>query len=303
PLTWELYLECAHNIIRYQTMKRVIIAIIITVTLLQQTACAKVYYSGPIPVRIVGSQTSVYTGLLAGLVASMIASSATAPAAQPAQPAVQNAYTLNITEKQAEEVRADLQKLCESELKYLVQTLNKEGTDTCVDILRIGCMDIGAKYDIDKVRDITSVTYTDDRYEKVTYKFVYLINKAREECRVRVTIPQFGFTESASASFKEPQPKSMIPFAEEHLGLIFRPNKVEMNDYYGYEIKTVLEEGRAAKVGLLPNDVIIAADNYLLKDYSLERFASYITLRQKQNAMLKLTIFRIKDKKIIHMPL
>ncbi|WP_278549899.1 hypothetical protein [Cloacibacillus evryensis] len=283
-------------------MKRVIIAIIITVTLLQQTAYAKVYYSGPIQVEIVESQTSVYTGLLAGLVASMIASSASA-AAQPAQPAVQNAYTLNITEKQASEVRADLQKLCASELKYLVQTLNKEGTDTCVDILRIGCMDIGAKYDIDKVRDITSVTYTDDRYEKVTYKFVYLINKAREECRVRVTIPQFGFTESASASFKEPQPKSMIPFVEEYLGLTFRPDKVEMNDYYGYEIKTVTDGGRAAHIDLRPDDVIIAVDRYLLKDHSLERFASYIALRQKQKAMLKLTIFRVKDKKIIHMPL
>ena len=85
-----------------------------------------------------------------------------------------------------------------------------------------------------------------------------------------------------------------------YLGIVISREKTKEG---GFELLEVLPRGLARSAGIQEGDILTKIDTYELKEHGIERVAAYIDLRIKQKAIIKVTILRGNQSKIIEMQL
>ena len=85
-----------------------------------------------------------------------------------------------------------------------------------------------------------------------------------------------------------------------YLGIVTSTEKTKEG---GFTILEIVPRGLAEFAGIQKGDVLTKIDTYNLKEHDIERVSSYVDMRIKQKAIIKATVLRGKNTKVIDMQL
>ena len=96
------------------------------------------------------------------------------------------------------------------------------------------------------------------------------------------------------------QPASQTQLVEEYLGIVILSEKTKEG---GFAILEVIPGGLAEFAGIQKYDALVILDTFNLKEHDIERVSAYIDMRIKQKAIIKATVLRGKNTKVIEIQL
>ncbi len=149
---------------------------------------------------------------------------------------------------------------------------------------------------------IASIAFSDNLPNGVRVNFEYSFNLNSQQCRALLEILPLGLRASSTEYFTLP----VAPAASEttalgsYLGIV---TSMEKTADGGFTVLEVDPNGLCGFAGVQVGDIITKIDTYALKDHDIERVAAYINLRRQQRAIIKATVLRNGQPKVIEMQL
>lgn len=131
--------------------------------------------------------------------------------------------------------------------------------------------------------------------------YEHSINTNTQQCRTIIEILPLGLRASNVGAYALPQRQtSESEVIGEYLGIVVSLEKTKEG---GFTVLEVAPNSLSDFAGIQPGDIVTKIDTYSLKDHDLERIASYVNLRREHKAVIKATVLRNGQPRVIEMQL
>jgi hypothetical protein len=264
-----------------------------------QVVDADVYYHYQTPNRIyVGPDPYTQLGHLLG---AMIQSS-NQRAAQQKQ------------EKLRKEIQATIDKNAQDDVSAMIKIASSDGVYGLWSAMEQVAYSAGATPYKNIAEGIATLSYAQEIENGIQIFREYSININTQQCRAIIKLLPIGMQsvyvsyypssvqeqfQNQAQAYADAQNNPVVSVGK-YLGITTSSEKTKEG---GFSVLNITTGGLSDFAGLKEGDILTKIDTYNLKDFDLERVASYVDLRRKNKAVIKVTILRGGESKIVEIQL
>ena len=208
-------------------------------------------------------------------------------------------------QKQIAETQKNLQEIAIKEAQFMKSMIESGRLDELLHVMEKFIYSSEMCTPVKDARDgIFSMSYIKDMGNGVKMYREYAINTNTDQVRCIIRVSPYGIDVPRVEDLTPPQPQkpqmSLTQAVGQYLGIV---TSIEKTPEGGFTILEVVPNGLSDFAGVKTGDILTKIDTYDLKEHDIDRVAAYIALRYRQKQVIRATVLRNGESKVIEIQL